>query len=227
MSAVLQRVAVIDDQPEAAEATSIGLEEAGFTPVVLKDGFREVGALVDAVRSVADAAVCDHRLGFTGYAPFLGAEAVAALIEAKVPAVLVTTYPMDFEVSIRTFRDRLPAVLNRSELADPELVRNALRASADEIAGKTQPSRVLYRTLVSIDRVTEEEGQRVADAVIPGWDPNRAVRFPVSLMRELGKHAEAGKAFFAMVNLGANRSDDLVLTEFSIAPEPDPRDGLA
>jgi len=34
-----------------------------------------------------------NRLGYTGYAPFLGAEAVAALIEAKVPSVLVTTFP--------------------------------------------------------------------------------------------------------------------------------------
>ncbi len=220
------RVAVIDDRSDAAESTSVELEDAGFTPIVLKDGFKEVGELVAAVKEVAEAAVCDHRLGFTGYAPFLGAEAVAALVEARVPSVLVTTFPMDFEVSIRAWRDRIPAVLNRSELRDPDAVRYAFQICSDELAGQPSTTRVLRRTILTLDKVTDDEGQRVADAVIPAWDPITAVRFPVSLMGDVSAAAKAGESFFAYVNTGARRSEDLVLKHFSLAPPPDPDDGL-
>jgi hypothetical protein len=33
--------------------------------------------------------------------------------------------------------------------------------------------------------------------------------------------------FFAMVNTGAARDEDLFLSDFELAPEPDPNDGLA
>jgi CheY-like chemotaxis protein len=226
MAAVADRVAVIDDQPDGAESTSIKLEDAGYSPVILPGGFHHVGELVDAVRSIATAAVCDHRLSVTGYAPFEGAEAVAALVEAQVPALLVTTYAMDFEVSIRAIRDRLPVVLNRSDLGDPDLLKQAFYACAEEIAGRPPSTRRLRRTLISLDKITSEEGKTVADAIIPAWNPSLAVRFPVSLMGDVAEAAAEGKAFFAMVNTGARRSEDLVLKNFSIAPDPAPDDGL-
>lgn len=226
MAAVLERVAVIDDQPDAADSTSIELEDAGYSPVVLADGFQDVGALVDAVKSVASAAVCDHRLTVTGYAPFEGAQAVAALIEAGIPALLVTTYAMDFEVSIRAMRGRLPVVLNRSELGDPELIKQAFHSCTEEMAGRPPAWRRLRRTIISIDMVTTEEGEQVADALVPAWDPNRAVRFPVKLMGAAAEGIAKGNAYFAMVNIGALRGEDLVLADFSLAPDPDPADGL-
>ena len=82
--------------------------------------------------------------------------------------------------------------------------------------------------LLRITNITDESNEQVVDAIIPSWNPRWAVRFPVSLIPS-GFHdiLAPDVAFFAQVNIGAERSDDLYFREFELAPEPDDDDGLA
>jgi hypothetical protein len=88
--------------------------------------------------------------------------------------------------------------------------------------------RVALRSLVHVEERTTESGIQVVDAVIPGWNPNTKVRFPLDLIaHDLWDAVRAGAYFIAFVNRGAEKEEDLFLERFELAPEVDPNDGLA
>src|SRR5690349_19162781 len=88
----VRRIAIIDDQREYAEGTSLVVEDAQLEPVMFLDGYTNIADLISDVAGRADAVLCDHRLRPGSYAPFDGAQAVAELYSAGVPAVLLTMY---------------------------------------------------------------------------------------------------------------------------------------
>ncbi|HEY5758537.1 MAG TPA: hypothetical protein VIU34_22075, partial [Steroidobacter sp.] len=103
----LRDVAIIDDDANQALVTSEIVSHAGFNPIVLEGPFKKVDKLVTAVRARAQAAVCDHRLRYGGFADFTGAEVTAKLISVGFPAILVTQFAeQDYDVSIRRWRDK-------------------------------------------------------------------------------------------------------------------------
>jgi hypothetical protein len=69
----------------------------------------------------------------------------------------------------------------------------------------------------------QESGEAVLDVIIPGWNPNKAVRLPVSLIHEwmINFQPEVGQYLIANVNHGAAKSEDLYFTHFEIAPGPE------
>ena len=86
----------------------------------------------------------------------------------------------------------------------------------------------LCPVLIRITHVTSESGEQVVDVIVPGWNPWRAVRLPVSLIPDdLHSKVEPEAAFFAKVNIGTEKAEDLYFKEFELAEEPDPDDGLA
>src|SRR5262245_6513403 len=92
MSAIADSVAIIDDDEEKARAVGFMVDDAGLKPVVIPGPFRTVQDLVGRVKGQAAVAICDHRLTPGGFATFFGAEAVAQLIGAGVPAILLTQF---------------------------------------------------------------------------------------------------------------------------------------
>lgn len=222
------RIAIVDDDRHAAEVTSELLAEIGLRPTVLEQDFDEVAGLVDAVRDAAPAAVIDHRLSTYGKAPFDGATAVAALFDVRWPAVLLTQYVMDADTSIRRWRAKIPVVLTRDN-ADGAAVERAVDVCRDEFQGKFSPIRRPRRTLVRIEGRTREGDFEVADALIPGWNPGRAVRFPIDVIEDpaLRDEVAPGVRFFAYVNVGSRSYEDVYLASFELAPPLDPEDGLA
>lgn len=221
----IQRVAIIDDKRADADYMGELLRDAGYDPVILATPFGELADLVALVRERADAAVCDHRLG--GLAPFTGAEAVARLFEAQVPAVLVTQYVnTDADVPIRHWRHRVPVLLSRAE-ADSDRIRQGLAACAREIHGQYPAGRRPWRTLVQVDGAAQESGEDVVEARIPAWSPMEIVRFPASMVApDLRARLVPGGCLFAKVNIGAERPEDLFLQDFEAAPEPIPEDAF-
>jgi hypothetical protein len=221
----VRRVAIVDDEPEYAEGTGIVIEDAGFEPIILPGSFQTTSDLVAAVRPVADAVVCDHRLRPGGYAPFDGAEAVASFTDAQIPAILLTTYDkIDADVSIRLWRDRIPVLLSRED-ADPMGMRSAIELCVREVSGDLPSSRRPWQALVQVRAVDEESGRQVVDAIIPSWRPLEAVRFPAELLPEaLRGSVQPGDVLIAEVNIGAERHEDLFLRGFRRAPEPVPED---
>lgn len=232
MNAVLDRplrvVAIIDDKQDQAETTGALVEDAGYEPRILSCPFPDPGDLVRRVKEAADAAICDHRLRPGGCAPFNGAEAAARLYREKVPTILQTLYlPMDGDVSIREYRREIPALLAKAD-ADPERIREMLEFSRREIEGEVLPGRRPRRTLVRIEEIAREAGEEVVDAVVPGWNPRQAVRFPTKLiLRDVAVDLRPGQRFFAMVNVGAECEEALFFYGFEMASDPDAADGLA
>ncbi len=228
-------VAIINDDPSDRDVWSMQIEEAGFTPLVIEQpvgrAFNSVLELLEQVEGRATWAVCDHRLSPRGMAQFTGAEAVASFNERRrTPALLVTTWnKIDVDVSIRRYRTHVPILLSADEFQDPAIIRQQLKACSDEIIGGNIPAhRVPLRTLLRIEELSTESGIDVVDAVIPGWNPNTKVRFPLELIdKTLWDHASQGAYFVAFVNRGAQTEEELFLERFELAPEVDANDGLA
>jgi CheY-like chemotaxis protein len=224
----IRRIAVIDDDPSEADVMSELIREADYEPMIIRGPrFKRVKDLIAKVReSGADAAICDHRLEPRGYAMFKGAEAVAALIEESIPSLLITQYIIDADVSIRLWRHRIPVLLRRDDI-DPDRIIQGLNECMQEIRHEHLSSRRPWRTLIQVDETNEESGEVVVDVHIPSWNPHQAVRFPAELIPQpLRENLAPGACLFAMVNIGAERAEDLYFFGFESAPEPEPEDVL-
>ena len=217
----IARVAVVDDEPEYAEGTGLLIEDAGLIPIVLKHGFGSAAELVETARTVADAAICDHRLRRGGYGPFDGAEAVAKLFDVGVPSILLTTYDkIDADVSIRLWRDRIPVLLSR-DAVDPARIRVALQDCLREVLGDTPESRVAWKALIEVRGIDDESKMRVVDAVIANWRPNEAIRFPLDLLPvEMRDGLQTGDLLVGDVNVGCERQEDLYFRNLRAAHAP-------
>ncbi len=215
----IRRVAIIDDNLNDADAMGELVSDAGFEPVVMEPPFGQMATLLQSVRDRADAAVCDHRL--RGLAQFWGAEAVAGLVDQRIPAVLVTQYiDIDADASIRQWRHRVPVLLSRDD-ADPDRIKEGLGLCSREIHGDYLPGRRPWRALVQVDAVSHQANPAVVDVRIPSWNPHKVVRFPLELVPPPLRSTVVPDAFlFAMVNIGAEDSDDLYFRDFEAAPTP-------
>lgn len=230
-----QQVAIINDDPSDRVVWSLQIEEAGYQPLVIEQpsggSFDAVQQLLDEVEGRAKWAVCDHRLSPRGMAQFVGAEAVAAFNRNRqTPALLVTTWSkIDVDVSIRQYRRHVPVMLDADEFQDPGIIRSQLDACFREVVeGQVPPHRIPRKTLVRIEATARETNLEVVDAVIPGWNPNTKIRFPLVLIgKHLHEYVCPGAFFSAYVNRGAEREEDLFLESFELAPEANPNDGLA
>lgn len=226
MSQELRKVALVDDDPTAADMMSVLLEDAGYEAIGVQPPIESIDGAIAQIRSVAGAAICDHRLSPQGLANFSGAELVAQLYASDFPAVLISQFWItDQNVSIRKHRSKIPVFLSRNEVG-PDQLADAFRICVEEINGNPLPQRKAWRTLVRVVAKYTEGGEDVLDAIIPGWRPNEAVRFPAEL---LGPHrcklpAESSDRlelrFFARVNIGAEDARDLYFEGFEPAIEP-------
>lgn len=225
-----KKIAIVDDDKILAKATAWDIEEAGYEPFLLVEGyFTDVNKLVSLIVENAQGAVCDHRLSNSRLANFYGAELVAALYERKLPSLLITQYiEMDTSLSIRKWRRKIPVLLSRDE-ADASSIAKGIEDCRLELCGDIPNSRKPHRTIVRITNIDEESNERVVDAFVPGWNPHKAVRFPASLIPEEIRDdvLKPGVRLFAHVNIGADKSDDLYFDKFELAPDPDDDDGLA
>lgn len=211
----MKTIAVIDDNAQAAEAVGYAVEDAGFTPWIFPGTAGTVAFAADKIRENADAAICDHRLSPLGFANFDGAELAAALIDKKIPTVLISQFVnQDYDVSIRRWRARVPSLLCRDECS-AETIKDALELCRREISGEVFAERRRHRTLVRIADIQNEGGEMVIDAILPAWNRQRAVRFPLSIVASPLHHlVKEGEYLIAYVNLGALNPEDLFLEEF-------------
>ncbi|MBJ6798545.1 response regulator [Geomonas propionica] len=222
----IDRVAVIDDDEKEIEIAVWQIEDAGLEPVVITGPFENIDDLMAKIMSSAQAALCDHRLNPYGYATFNGASLVARLYENKVPAILITQYnEMDTAVSIREWRRHIPVLLPRHQ-ATSETIVKGFEKCLSELFGNIHLNRKPHRVLLRIDNLTQDGGENVIDAFLPGWDFQRAVRFPAALI-QCEIEPKVGQYLFAKVNIGSVDPDELFFFDFEVAPEPEEDDGLA
>jgi hypothetical protein len=207
-------IAVIDDRETDAELIGLLLEDAGRTPIIVSGHYDSVGALVADVKARSEYAVCDHRLRPYGMGDFDGAEVVAALVAEGFPAILITQFADDADLSIRRWRDKVPVLLRRDDASASALIAGIKRTES-ELLGEVPADRRPWRTLIRVEDVVEEAGTPALRVVIPGWDPNQTVTMPASMVPDdIRGTIQPGGYMFAKVNVGAVRSEDLFFKEF-------------
>jgi hypothetical protein len=227
--------AIINDDETYQDMWSIQVEEAGYQPYIVHRpsgrAFASVEELANEVENHAQYAVFDHRLAQRDMAQFTGAEIVAALYERRRTApLLVTTFEkIDKDTTIRLYRRKVPVLLSSADFDNPDTIRDSFNVCGREIWKDDIPvERRAWRTLVQIEDHDTDSKIQTVDVLVPGWDPETKVRFPLDLMpANLRNQAIPGKRFFARVNIGALREEDLFFTDFELALDPDSNDGLA
>lgn len=223
----INRVAVVDDDDDAAMTIIHTLEDAGFQPYRVL-GAADIPALVATIVANSDAAVCDHRLRYGGFADITGAELAAALVERDHPTILVTQYLDQYaDIAIRSFRSNLPVVLRREDADEPEELRLAFARCELELTQGKINERKLQKTLLEVKDVSDVGDVTVIDAIVNGWNPKDTVRFPMSLVRSEDRQRVVPSTILSgFSNVSTDAKVDLYFERVEIAPEPDDDDGL-
>jgi len=218
-------IAIYDDNREEALSLEIELGDLGVGGVVvLPTEHRDLGDALQAVNEHANAAVCDHVLRVHAAAEFTGAEMIEGLVAANTPGVLVTAFAADVGMDIRPHLPSVPAFIRRSQLSeDPLVVVEELRNCRVEMLHGRPPHREAFRTPIYIERSATRNGEHALDARIGSWQLDEVVQFPAQMLGDhwaVNPEEAVGQIFFAHVNLGARRPEELFLEEL----EPDPVD---
>lgn len=224
-----KKIAIVDDEKNLAESTGWEVEDAGFQPVIVDGHFSEVDALARYIVENAQGVLCDHRLAIYGLTNFPGSTLVAALYDLKFPSILMSQFTkMDTSLAIRKSRRKIPILLSREEVNAASITKG-IKDCILEFSGQVPSSRKPYRTLIRVTSTDKESGEDVVDAIVPGWNPHEAVRFPAVLIPEniRQKALKPGVRLFAHVNIGADKSDDIYFEKFQLAPEVDDDDEIA
>ncbi|MEN8221598.1 MAG: hypothetical protein ABFS56_35710 [Pseudomonadota bacterium] len=109
------------------------------------------------------------------------------------------------------------AVVNDTAAAREEMVKQCL----NEFEKQYAPDRKPWRTLVRIEEINRDSEKPMVYAVIPGWEPDKVVRFPLVIFpEEQRKIVIPGARFFAKVNIGATHHDELYFEDFEVIEKP-------
>jgi len=214
----IKRVAVINDTPSAREEMAENIFDAGLEPVIQSSRQNSIDECIATVTSQAEAAILEHHLKSDHYANFMGAEAVARLYRQRFPSLLVTAWADADIDNIRLFRRYIPVLVETSH-ANSEILTQGFKQCLNEFENCYSPDRKPWRTIIRIEDI--ERVQAMVYALVPGWDPHKIVKFPLSLIPEnLQPNLEAEPHLFAKVNIGAAYHDELYFTEFEVAEKP-------
>lgn len=211
------RVLVVDDDDLALEAIMDDLRDCDYEPVSVSGG--PYGLDID--RMIADVhqqnpsfVICDHKLQPHGLASFFGLDVVRRLVDAKMPAMLLTMYQQTGSVrpALRSERHLLPVILGRDDF-EADCVSRYAEICAREIMHDPVDERRPHRTLIRVDWADPNGANDSIDAVITAWSPDHAVSIPAKCIdSSVRNHVRTGDYLIGDVNIGADREDDLFFT---------------
>ena len=213
-------IAVVDDNPAARGTMREELEELGVKVDALAGPFLNKEAAFQALlQGNNQALVCDHHLNQHDYAQFNGAQFVAYCYGQRFPGVLVTRYSSDMLTEIRPLRHLIPALLTPRQLTDDvEHVQKIFDYCMREVLlGEFSPDRRPWQTLLRIENVDVDS--RNVLVIIPAWDApggDNGIKIPFSMFpKHLWSELKERARFFGMVNLGAEKHEDLYIKDIT------------
>jgi len=216
----IKRIAVVNDSAAARDEMADSLIEVGFQPVIQTSQISSIDECIRLVTNKADAAILEHHFKSAHYANFMGAEAVAQLYRQHFPSLLVTAWADADIDNIRPFRRQIPVLIKSSE-AYPEKITQGFKQCLNEFENRYSPTRKPWRTLVRIEDINRNHDKPMVYAVIPGWEPDDVVRFPLVIFpEELRQRVVPGARFFAKVNIAATHHDELYFEDFEVLEKP-------
>jgi CheY-like chemotaxis protein len=211
----IRRVLIVDDDPEAREGYTYPVEELELAAITETGPIKDIAEFVKALRSRADAIICDYNLSQkSAYSDFKGDAVVAACYNAKIPSLLCTTFT-DFDYTINRAHLRLiPAVLLTNS-PQPEQIREGYGRCLREFAGVFDSTRKPWRTLVRVED-RDDEGA-YCHVVVPGWNSSAKIRLYLKDLPDNLEHLMApGSRFHAQVNIGAERASELYFVDWCV-----------
>ena len=151
--------------------------------------------------------------------PFSGSPRLGRWDTLYFPSLLTAWTFADID-NIRPFRQHIPVLLSRGE-AQPETITQGFKQCLSEFEQQYASNRKPWRTLVRIEEVHNNAKKSMVYVVIPGWDPDEMVRFPLVIFpQELRQMVVPGTRFLAKVNIGAANHDGLYFKDFEIVEKP-------
>jgi hypothetical protein len=216
----IKRVAVVNDTAAAREEMAENLFEAGLEPIIQNARLNSIDECITSVTSKAEAAILEHHLKSDNYANFMGAEAVAQLYRRHFPSLLVTAWADADIDNIRLFRRYIPVLIKRRD-AYPETITQGIKQCLNEFEKQYASDRRPWRTLVEIEEVNRDSKPPMVYVLIPGWNPDEVVRFPLVIFPEnLQQRVVPAAHFFAKVNIGATHYNELYFENFEATEKP-------
>lgn len=219
-----KKVAVLDDIRAHRVGYCAALTRQGNPAIPLERRFNSVDEVVKEVQGLGVYGVlCDLRLSEGNYARgFDGAQATAALYDARMPAVLATNYWVEeANYHIRQFRRWIPVLLKAGE-ASPLSIMQGLCECRRELDGDIPVWRRSRRAMVivrGIESLNSED--ELVRAEVPQWRPDTLVGFPKRIIPpEMHAEIRPSAMFIAGVNIDAEEPADLYFEKFELAPSP-------
>jgi len=210
----LQKVAVIDDEPDVRASYADYLEDIGLEPVDVQGPLGTLDGFVEESRRRSHAAICDHRMKISKYADFDGAQLVAEYYQKRFPALLCTRFEADID-EIRPYRKYIPILLNWEDLMDPDTIRFSFERVVAELRDEIPPSRRPWRALVHVYDVDRDRG--FAHIFLPGWDPHKGLRLRIKdIPEDLWPNLREDAWLHAHVNIGAENREDLFFERWEV-----------
>ncbi|ESQ07898.1 MAG: response regulator [Thiohalocapsa sp. PB-PSB1] len=210
----IDRVLIVDDDPEARELYAAYVEDARLEPVLAEERYNSVEQLLKTADDAsAQAIVCDFHLSVRNYASFDGASAVARWYERSTPALLCTNFEKAQVDEMRRWRHQIP-VLMRPDEFDSDAFIDGIRACLKEFRGEYRLTREPFRTLV---RVIDRD-ERAMYVQVPGWyEPSTAIDLlKVAVPSAVWAAAAPDRRFHAKVNIGATRMEELYFKDWEL-----------
>lgn len=224
-----KRIYIIDDNLNTAEDIRDQVQDLDIEPILITSGhFHNTSEIWKTIDTKDAGIICDHRLQHGDLADFFGSELVSLSYRNKIPALLLTQYKdQDIDTTIRKYRRDIPFLVER-EYVEPSLLRRGFEICAMELSSGPAPERAPHKTLIRVASTSREGDNEVADAFLDSWRPQKAVRFPLSLMGEeevnyikaaLARDTRHDVFMTVTSNIGAADDSDLYFTDFSIPVE--------
>ena len=188
----------------------------------MDDKYPTVNDLVTAVEATkADSFVCDHKLTEGSYAGFMGIEAVAAMYERKLPALLVTDYAeTDLRQSIWKYRKKVPVLIPGRDF-QPKAIASGFANWEQEVLQHDIPvARRPRRAFVHVVDIEDGQKGRLLTVYVPRWQEHRAIQIPATLLpAEMAYRLAKGQKVIASINTEAERPEDLYFEDFEELPD--------
>ncbi len=225
----IQTIAVVDDKFSDFYDLPIDFsipEIAGFKLRYVPSSLQSIQSIIGFIRETAQAAICTHRLIQRGPTYFYGAELAAALYDARIPTLVVTQYTaIDFNSSLRKWREKLPVVFNPREF-DTETILEGFDLCRQELAGNFTKERLPHEALLNVSNIERDGHEPVIDVNITyDWDHYQVIRLPLSLIpADLHAQITHNSWLKAEVNIGARFCDELYFRNITITESPDDED---
>lgn len=202
----IERVLIVDDNPDVRDSFAYPIEEMELEPVKLSERINSTEGFIDHLSS-ADAVICDYHLKKNGFSQFDGDTLVETCFKKKVPGVLCTTFT-DIDVTIsRSCLRYIPSLITSISPSRDEIM-DAWSICLQEMNGMFQPSRRPWRTQLRIEEV--DHNRNCVYAVVPAWDVHNKIRIDRDDIPEVINESLAeDKILHAEVNIGAENPKDL------------------